>query len=64
VVRNFNYSIVSIPATRSTQHPIQLISEAVYTKVKRQERGADDSYSTSAEVKNTWTPPYAFLLSY
>jgi hypothetical protein len=48
-----------------TQPPIQWVPGALSSEVKRPEREADHSPSTSVEVKKTWmytytyTPPYA-----
>jgi hypothetical protein len=48
-----------------TQPPIQKVLGGVSPGVKRQGREADNSPSTSVEVKKTWiytsTPPYVFM---
>jgi hypothetical protein len=55
----------SRPALGHTESPIQWIPGALFPGVKRQEREADHSSPTSAEVKKIWiytsTPPYAFM---
>jgi hypothetical protein len=59
-VKNFHFSMLWRPALGSTQPRIQLVPG-----VKRPGREADDSPTTSAEVKKKWiytsTPPYAFM---
>jgi hypothetical protein len=49
-----------------TQPPIQWVPGAFSPGVKRQEREADHSPPTNAEVKKIWTytstPPYAFMV--
>jgi hypothetical protein len=61
VGKNFHFSMSSRPALGPTQHPIQWVSGAFSLGVKRPEREADHSSSTSAEVKKTYvytsTPP-------
>jgi hypothetical protein len=47
----FLFSITSSPTLRPTQHSIQWVPKAVSPGVKRQEREADHSYLSSAEVK-------------
>jgi hypothetical protein len=53
------------PAIGPTQPPIQWVSEAVSSGIKRPGREADHSPPTSAEVKKTWiytfTPPHVFM---
>jgi hypothetical protein len=55
----------SRPALGSTQATIEFVPGALSPEVKRQEREADHSSPTSAEVKKTWvytsTFPYAFM---
>jgi hypothetical protein len=64
-VKNFVFSTSSTPALRSTQPPIQWVSGAPSSGVKRQGREADHSPAASAEVKKRWiytsTPPYVFM---
>jgi hypothetical protein len=64
-VKNFLFSTSSRPALGSTQPPIEWILVALSPGVKRQERDADRSPPTSAEVKKMWiytfTPLYAFM---
>jgi hypothetical protein len=67
-VNNFHFSISSRPALLSTQPPIKsykICTGGSFPGVKRQEREADHSPPTSAEVKKMWidtsTPPYVFM---
>jgi hypothetical protein len=64
-VKNFNFSISSKSVLGSTEPSVQWVPGAFFTWVKQQEREADHSPPTSAEVKKTWiytsTPPYAFM---
>jgi hypothetical protein len=59
-VKNFHFSISSRLALGSTQPPIKWVPG-----VKRQEREADHSPPTSAEIKKVWiytsTPLYVFM---
>jgi hypothetical protein len=48
------FSLQSGLALGHNQHPIQRIPKALSRGVKRQERRAYHSYSTSAEVKKAW----------
>jgi hypothetical protein len=63
--KNFNFSISSRPALRSTQPPIHWVPGALSLVVKWQGSEADHSPQTNAEVKKTWnytsTLPYAFM---
>jgi hypothetical protein len=52
-VKNFHFSVSSRPELGSTQPPIQCVLGALSPVVKRQEREADHSSPTSAEVKKT-----------
>jgi hypothetical protein len=56
------YPQASRTVLRLTQSPIQFVSETLSRGLKRPAREADRSFSSSAEVKNTWrnksTPPY------
>jgi hypothetical protein len=56
---------VSRPALGPTQPPVQWVSGTLSPGVKRPEREADHSPSSSEEVKNTWIytsiPPYTFM---
>jgi hypothetical protein len=58
---NFPFTIAFIPALRSTQPPIQWVSEDLFLGVKWPGREADHSPPSSDEVKNAWsytsTPP-------
>jgi hypothetical protein len=49
------FSVASLPALRSTQPPIQWVSRALSMEVKWQEREADHSSSSSADIKNGGT---------
>jgi hypothetical protein len=64
-VKNFLFSMSSIPAPGPTQPPIHWVQGALSPGVKRQGYEADHSPPTSAEVKKTWiytsTPLYAFM---
>jgi hypothetical protein len=59
------FSKSSRPALRRTQPLIEWVLGALSSGVKRQEREADISIPSSAEVKKMWicssTPPYAFM---
>jgi hypothetical protein len=59
------FSILSTPTLRSTQPPIQGVTEGLSLGVIWPEREADHSLPDSAEVKKMWiytsTPPYAFM---
>jgi hypothetical protein len=64
-VKNFLFSTSSRPALGSTQPPIQWVSGFLSARVKRPGREADNSSTTSAEVKKMWiytslphTPPW------
>jgi hypothetical protein len=52
-VKNVLFSISSRPALGSTQPPIQLVPGALFPRVTLQEREADHSPPTSAEVEKT-----------
>jgi hypothetical protein len=58
----FLFTIASGPALGPTQPPFQWVTGALSLRVKRPERGADQS---SAEIKNMWsytsTPQYASM---
>jgi len=58
------FTTTSRPALRPIQPPIQWVPGTLTLEVKWPAREADLSYSSSAEVKNTWsytcTPQYAF----
>jgi hypothetical protein len=65
-VKNVHFFKASIPALGTTQprsYPVG--TGALSTEVKRQEREADRSPPTSAEVTKTWvctsSPPYVFM---
>jgi len=49
-----------------TQSPIQWVPAALFLEVMRPGREGDNSFPSSAEVKNAWsytsTPQYAFML--
>jgi len=50
----FHLILLGLPALGPTQTPIQWVSGARSLWVQRQEREADHSPPSSAEVKNTW----------
>jgi hypothetical protein len=65
VVRISLFTTASRTSLGPTQPPIQWVPGALSLGVKRQEREADHSPPSSAEVKNAWsytsTPPYVFM---
>jgi hypothetical protein len=64
-LKNFQFTMLSRSALRSTQSPIQWVLGALSPGVKRPGREADHSPPASAEVKKMWvytsTPPYVFM---
>jgi hypothetical protein len=64
-IKNFRFSMPSIPSLGSTQSPIQWISVASSPGIKRPGREAGRSPPTRAEVKKTFiytsTPPYLYI---
>jgi hypothetical protein len=61
-----SYLVCSIQTCSGVHpNPIQLVSGALPTEMKRPGHEADHSLPTSAEVKKTWiytsTPPYVFM---
>jgi hypothetical protein len=64
-VKNFLFSTSSRPALGSTQPPIQWVSVALSSGVKRLVNETDNPPPTSGEVKKMWiytsTPPYPFM---
>jgi hypothetical protein len=61
-VKNLFFSISYRPALGPTQSPVQWLPLALCPGIKRQEREADNSPPTSAEVRKPWT--YASTRSY
>jgi hypothetical protein len=61
----FLFTTASRTALGPTQPPIQWVPGALSLGVKRQDREADHSHPSSAEVKNAWshifTPQYVFM---
>jgi hypothetical protein len=66
-LRIFLYTTASRPVLGPTQPPVQWVTGALSLGIKRQDREADHSPPSSAEVKNGWsytsTPQYAFMRS-
>jgi hypothetical protein len=64
-VKDFHFAISSRPAPGFIQSPIQRVPEDLSLGIKRLEREADHSPSTSAEIKKSWvytsTTPNAFM---
>jgi len=56
---------MSINFNIRTQHPNQWVPECLLKGIKRPKREANQSPSSSAEIRNTWsytsTPPYVFM---
>jgi hypothetical protein len=63
--KNFHFSIMSRPALRPTQPPIQWVPGTLSPELKWPGREADHSPPTNAEVQKTWaytsTPPYVLM---
>jgi hypothetical protein len=61
----FLFTIVSRPALRPTQDPVQRVPGTLSLGIKWPGREADHSPPSSAEVKNAWRytsiPQYAFM---
>jgi hypothetical protein len=64
----FFFTTVSRPVLGPTQPPIQWVPGALFLGVKWPGREADQSSTSSVEVKNTWsftsTPQYVFRAWY